>query len=124
MQPSLAPTQVRMSSSRPSRALRGSSGSAMSARVMPTTSISPAATAAEDRQEGDAARRGRATGDARHGAWGGSPGRELVAGGGGPRDEVAAHAPGDLGQHFQAEAHPVVGAAAVLVEPLVERGRP
>src|SRR5712692_9037307 len=43
MHPSFAPTHVRMSSSRPSRAFRGRSGSAMRARVMPTTSICPAA---------------------------------------------------------------------------------
>src|SRR5262249_49167043 len=39
-----APTQRRISSSPPARALRGSSGSATSAGVMPTTSIWPAAT--------------------------------------------------------------------------------
>ena len=43
MQPSLAPTHVRMSSSRPSIAFRGISGSAIMARVMPTRSHAPAA---------------------------------------------------------------------------------
>ena len=46
MQPSLAPTQTRMSSSRPSTVFRGSSGSAMRARVIPTRSHTPAARAA------------------------------------------------------------------------------
>src|SRR5215510_5607480 len=41
MHPSLAPTQTRMSSSRPSRAFRGKSGSAISARVIPTRSTAP-----------------------------------------------------------------------------------
>src|SRR3989441_517400 len=43
MQPSLAPTQVRMSSSRPSIAFFGISGSAIIARVMPTRSHTPEA---------------------------------------------------------------------------------
>ena len=43
MQPSFAPTHWRISPSRPSRAFRGMFGSAMSARVMPTTSIDPSA---------------------------------------------------------------------------------
>ena len=43
MQPSFAPTHWRTSSSRPSRAFRGMSGSAMSARVIPTTSTDPSA---------------------------------------------------------------------------------
>ena len=43
MQPSLAPTQVRMSSSRPSMAFFGISGSAIMARVMPTMSHMPEA---------------------------------------------------------------------------------
>ena len=46
MQPSLAPTQTRMSSTRPSVVFRGSSGSAISARVIPTMSHTPAASAA------------------------------------------------------------------------------
>ena len=42
----------------------------------------------------------------------------------GAHDEVAPDAPPGLLQHFQAEAHPVLEASAVVVEPLVEERRP
>ena len=80
--------------------------------------------AADDRQEIDQAGPGEALGDRGHVLGAEAARGELVTRDAGAHDEVAAHATADLGEDFQAEAHSVVEAAPVFVEPLVEHGGP
>ena len=80
--------------------------------------------ATDDRQEIDEPGPGEALGDRGHVLGAEAARGELVARDASAHDEVRAHPPADLGEDFQAEAHPIVEAAAVLVEPLVEHRRP
>src|SRR5439155_14530541 len=76
------------------------------------------------RQEVDQARGGEAACDRRHVGRGEAAPGKLVPRDAGAHDEVTTDPPPDLRQDFNGEAHPVLEAPAVLVESLVEKGRP
>ena len=80
--------------------------------------------AADDREEVDQAGGGEPAGDGRQ-IRGGQPARSaLIAGDARADDEVTADLPANLAQHVHPEAHPVLQASAVRVEPMVEQRRP
>ncbi len=80
--------------------------------------------AADDREKVDQARRREPPRDLGHIGRREAAPRKFVARDAGAHDEVAADPAPHLSQHLEAEAHAVLEAPAVLVEPLVEQRRP